>query len=219
MTDNNELIVPQQSTELAEAFDDVVESTSFFRRVQLFGSKSAAVTEDKILKRHFGIPDGEDIIDLGESLQAIPLAYLPKAMYWDGEDMEVSYDPKSEKFRKFKEEAGVKDSGCMYGIDFLLWVVEAEEFLSFYLATKTNRKLAPDFRAQLGQRVTLGSRVIKTKQYTWEAPTIQPCPTPFEKMPDQEVVTSKIADFQNLPRQQLEREAEAVEEGEEERVR
>lgn len=215
-----------------EAFQDLARGSTFLSRLQLY-TKGEAINDRKIAPGQYGIPENKDEITvLGDSVDVLVLAKRPKAMDLSDKDAIVeSYDPTSEEFKRIQATSEERDSGCMYGVEFLVYERTTGRFLSFYCGTKTSRseagKIYPfcpltqadiDAKAAAGQDVsglsprgpqamTLKSRTIKKGTWSWHAPVVLPCSTPI-KPPAITAITEQIVKFLN-PQPQVEKVVEA----------
>ena len=106
MSDNTALVrvnlnqLPSTQLGTDEQFADLAKASNFIRRLQLF-TKSAVNSKGVIAPGHYGVKvSEEEVIDLGTSVDILPLARRPKAV--DMRDMQaivVSYDPTSTTFK------------------------------------------------------------------------------------------------------------------------
>ena len=66
---------------------------------------------------HYGIPESdEEVIDLGDQIDIVPLARRPKAIdMTDSEAIIVNYDPDTAEFKRIAAMSLEKESHCMYG--------------------------------------------------------------------------------------------------------
>lgn len=217
---SGELLIPQDVSNLPaiddKEFASMVSSTSFLPRIQLFGSNSAAVKEDKISQGHFGLVRNKDtIINLTKEVDCLPVSYHFKAMRIADGEVETVLDHKSELFQEIKELSAEQDSGCMYGVEFLLWIPQGEgEYCTFFLNSVSSRRIAPDLRALVGKAATLKSHLVKTTKYSWFAPKVVACSTPFPFLPDQAEIPEIVNKFNTVPKGD-----ETVKGGGEERAR
>ena len=199
----NALIPQDQVSQLPSVAEDVklFESAKFFKRIQLYGTKAGAVTEEKIAAGHYGIPGqgGETIKDIGKEVDCIPLSMRYKAMdVSSSDDVITVYDHTSSEFTRIKDATGVQDSGCMAGIEFLIWYPEEHNYFTFFLQSKSSLKVAPDIKGFMaaGQAITLRVRVASNKKFKWQVPEVVACSTPLE-IPDFEEAKAQCEKFVN----------------------
>ena len=180
-------------------FDDVTANvTTFLSRLQLFGSKSVACAEQKIGIGHWGLVNDDVITDLGVSTDVIVLAYRPKALDTSGDTVINNHDATSEVYAAIREKSKVKDSRCMYGPEFLVFVPSEKIFATYFASSKTARREAKKFKTLIGCGVTLKCRLIKQPPHTWHGPVVLPCSAAL-KLPDLEIIKKEIAKFKNPP--------------------
>lgn len=222
MSDNTNLVpvdlnqLPSTQVGTDEMFDDMAKGGDFLGRLQLY-SKGAAVSKGQIGPGRWGIPESaESITDLGPSIDVLPLARRPKALDMsDKEAIVANYDPTSEEFQRIQAASGEKDSGCMYGVSFLLYERSSGRFLEYFCGTKSTRveakKLFPYLpltEADISARgltgveshgplpCTLNNRFIE-KRYSYHVPVVARCSTPFTSLPAIDRIAAEIEKFIN----------------------
>jgi len=191
---SNEIAAPQGGS-LAEI---TASEENFFYRLQLYSSKSNLVQEGKIPANHYGIPEDDGVIDLGDTVDVVILSWRSKALSTNEDPILESFDPTSDVFKDIQERSPVKDSGCMYGPEFLLWVPPVERFLTFFMSSKTARREARQVEPLLRCAATLKSRIIKKGKFVWAGPVVIACSTPID-LPPIETIKVKINQFLNPP--------------------
>ena len=127
------------------------------------------------------------------------------------DDNEITnvYDPKDAEFTRIRETSSDSNSGCMCGLDFLLWLPTENQFATFYMYSKSARRVAPNLRLKMNEETntpgpaTLGVKLVSNKKYSWHVSVIQDCTTPFD-FPDAETFIKAITKFQNPPKNEVE---------------
>lgn len=187
-------VIKVENTGNMEVFKSLVKTASF-KRLQLFGASNEIVKEGKFPMGHFGIVDGSEIVDIGERFNCLVIDWRPKAMRI-GDPITILYDFENAEFKKIVEESEVKDSGCMYGIEFLLFIPN-HGFIPYFLCSASTRYEAGAFRANLGKVIELKSIFVKSAKFSWHAPKVIASNIPLEKMPSQEEIEAELKDFRN----------------------
>ncbi len=202
---NNELIPREVSNgALTEhSFDDVVSSGGFIGRLQLYGSKSDACAQGLIGIGRYGLVKDDAITDLGPEVDAVIVSWRPKALQVSGDNIITDYDPKGDTYQKIQELAGVSDSGCMYGPEFLLWIPSQSQFVTYFMSSKTARREARKMEPLLGKAATFKCKLIETARYKWHGPVVVPCSTPLD-VPPIEDIQVEVSKFQNPPKSDVE---------------
>lgn len=191
------------------------QSTSFLKRVQLVSSGDL-VNKGLAKPGEWVIPiDGDTVENLGDSIDGLVISVRDKALDTNPNPPVAAFDVESDLYKEIVEQAGTKDSGCMYGPSFLLYVREAEQFLELFLGNASGRqeakKLFPflpisedqakaygkQFKAQGPQAVTLTSKYVSRGRFKWYAPVASKCSTPFNDLPDQEEFIRQATKFVN----------------------
>jgi hypothetical protein len=214
------------------AFDELAKGADFLKFAKLY-TKGPDIDRGKIRPGHWGIPGAskdDDITDLGEAIDVIPLARRPKAM--DSSDKSaviVSYDETSSAFKQIQAKSLEKDSGCQHGISYLTYERSTRQFLEIWFGNKSSRPEAKnvvpfmnltqadiDRRAANDQDVTglvphgpapltLKVRVAEnTKGQTWHVPAVLECSAPI-KMPATDVVVKEIQRFLTIKSEGVEK--------------
>jgi len=191
-------------------FGDYGADFNFIPRIQLV-TKGKYVDQGKIKPGHYGVPQGEDeILDLGESIDILPLAVRNKALDTNNDPPLAVYDVNDPLYGEIRDRAGEKDSGCMYGPSFLVFERNTGEFYELFLGNKSGRveskKLAPYLPVSQTQAekfgvpakepapVTLTAKYIQGR-YNWHVPVVNRCSTPIDNLPDVSVVNSQATEF------------------------
>jgi hypothetical protein len=224
---NNTAMVPVNldqlpSTQIGtdDQFAELAKGGDYIGRMQLF-TKSKANMKGLIPSGHYGIPESdEEIIDLGPTVDLLPLARRPKAI--DMTDMEalvISYDMESEEFKRIAAKSAESDSHCQYGPSFLVFERSTKRFLEFFCGNKSSRieakKLFPflplsqadiDAKSENGNAVgdlkphgpipvTLKTKVAENRKGTWHVPVVVMCASPFTTLPSDDVIRREITKF------------------------
>lgn len=203
--------LPQGKYAVDEVFNTVAVSSGYLPYIQLYGGTSEAVKRQKIGIGRYGLVRSKDNIeDLTVAVDILVLSWRPRAMQ-TGDEMLSIYNSTSPEFKKIMEKSEIKDSGCMFGPEFLIWLPSAKPtcFATFFMSSKTSRRESPNLRALMGKPATLKAQLIETKKYMWHGPVVVPCSTPFDidfEIAERDEVMNKF----NNP---LETEVESVPEG------
>ena len=212
------------------AFEEISKgSQEFLPRLQLY-TKGSAIDQGLITPGHWGIPDNDDVTDLGPSVDILPLARRPKAIdLSDTEAIVTNYDVGSETFQEIMERSLESNSGCMYGPSFLVWERSSGQFLEFFCGSKSTRSEAkkiypalPVTEADIKARglsdvephgpipITMRSKLVKKKAFSWHVPVIGKCSTPLDGLPSNDVIIREIQRFVNPSEDNIEKVTETV---------
>lgn len=193
------------STDL-DAFNEATSGgEDYLGRFQLFGSKSDACTEGKIGIGRYGHVKDQNIDDLGDEVDVVICAWRSKAIDNSGEQLIINHDAQSETFEQIKKKSFVRDSNCMYGPEFLLWIPSAGIFATYHANSKTARREAKKCATLIGKAATFRVQLIDPpkSRYKWHGPVITPCSTPLT-VPDIFVIKEEIEKFKNPPESEVE---------------
>lgn len=220
--DNNELVpvdytqLPAVSMGSDDGFADLAKGADFLGRLQLF-SKGSAINRGKVTPGTWGIPDGEEVVVLGKTVDCIPYARRPKAIdLSDTEAIVTNYEMESDEFKRIAAESMQQDSGCMYGPSFLIYERSTGRFLEWFCGTKSTRSEAKKIYPFLILRdediverglegveahgplpFTMENRLVEKKRYSWHVPVVIRCSTPFTREPTVEKIVFEMKRFLN----------------------
>lgn len=215
--------LPSTSLGLDSDFDALSQATDYNGRLKLY-TKGKPIDKGIIRGGHWGIPSGdEDIEDLGETVDVLPLARRAEAIDLSDPDAVIKcYDPQHPEWARIKDLADASgENGCIYGINFLVYERSTGRLLECSFANKSARREAgkvfpflPATEARIAQLeaagkdvsnltphgpvpMTLKSKLIETKKYSWHAPVVQRCSAPFEMSIPMDKVIEEITKFVN----------------------
>jgi hypothetical protein len=210
MTKKNELAnlsipaVPMQTLlDFAKMTED---SATFLPRIQLI-TRGKFVDKGLIAPGHWGIPKvgGEEIEDLGDNIDILPLAARAKALdITDREAVVVSYDAGSTEFVKIR--TSDTNLGCMWGPSFLVLLRNDGKLYEIFFSNASGRNEAPNLVPFLPAAdsppsvATLGSRYIERPPHSWHVPVTKRCSEPIANLPQKTILQDAIKTFMNPPK-------------------
>ncbi len=195
---SNELIPKPEGTQELDIFDALSNmGNNFTPRLQLFTSSSDVVKEGEVPMNHWAIVDGDNYTDLGTEVSVAILAVRAKALD-TGNDVQCSYTPETELFKDIVERAGVKNSGCMFGPEFLIYVPDTDNFVTLFMGSPTARREAKKMKPLLRKPAILKSKLNDNGKFKWQGPLVLPSENTVD-LPDQERVTAELDKFNNPP--------------------
>lgn len=170
-------------------------------RLALFGGNSDAAKEGKIPIGHYGLVTGKDqLAVLGPEVDVLVISWRPTAIDTSGDTVVSSHDKDSDLFKRIQEQAdNVKDSGCMYGPEFLIWIPSLKKYATFLLGSKSFRREAMPLSQLMSKAATLKAKLVSTDRFKWHVPVTMACTTPFGELPDLEDIKEKAESFNNPP--------------------
>ena len=194
----------------ADVIKNLLKSDGFLGRFQLMTSSSNKCKAGEFQVNHYALVSGDDFRDLGTDVDILVLKTRMKALDMSGDEVISVFDPKINAdgemtgvFAEIKDKSEIKDSSCMWGPEFLIWIPAVEEFATFFMGSKTSRGDAGAVLARLGKAATMRSKKIEGKKHTWFSPAITPCSTPFDPPPVNRAV-KEVDKFLNPPELHLE---------------
>ena len=194
-----------------EVFDELAKSSEYLPRLQLISGKSALAEKGEVQVGHWILVTAKDVFtDLTKEVQFMPLSSRPKASRLVDPVMSV-YDRKHPEFQKIMDEAGIKDSGSVYGVEFLVWLPSVKMFAALHLHNKSSRAEAKPVQALLNKPGVLKHRVAKNEKFTWLVPVATASSAPFTEFPDQDKYATVLEKFNNPKDEVVETEAAPAE--------
>lgn len=203
---STELVTDDQLSELSKGVD-------FLQRIQLI-TKGKYVDKGKISPGRYGVPQtgGEEILDLGEEIDIIPLCVRPKALDMrDREAVIAVYDMESPAFQEIKELSTQSGGGCMWGPSFLVFERSTGTFYELFMGNKSTRAesgnlvkflaVSEETAARRGVDAhgplpcTLKVRYATRGQHGWHVPVVTKCSEPFTNLPAIEKIREEVAKF------------------------
>ena len=191
------------TTATDEAFLAATKTGDWLPRLQLMTANSEKVKSGEFPMNSFALVVGQTMQNLGKELDVLVCAWRPKAIEM-GDEVITVFDISNPEFIRIQEKSAEKESGCMYGPEFLVWIPGAKKFATYFLGSKSSRREAPGVKARMLKAATLKSHTVKTAKYTWQVPIATPCSTPFE-MPDEEDLHDEMQKFANPPKSTVEK--------------
>jgi hypothetical protein len=189
----NELVpfkinLPVITEDQLATLDEVAKGSDFLPRIQLV-TKGKYVDTGKIGAGHWGVPlpGGEEIKDLSDKIDIIPLCYRPKALDVSDREAIVSvYDVNDPEFQRIKN--APKNTGCMWGPSFLVMERATGKLYELFFGNKSGRSEAGKLKPFLPNKenkgkpsaASVGIRYKKTPDYGWHVPVITKCSEPFD---------------------------------------
>ncbi len=237
---SNELTVAGLSQLQAVGFNaasdllgELTKSSEFLERIQLY-SKGGPIDRDLIRPGHYGVPNGDESVrDLGVEIDILPLCCRPKALDLSDRDAIVTnYDPSSDTFKSIKERGATPNSGCMYGLTFLVLERSTGQFYELFCGVNKSMRMESDKIALFlplpeeaavrleelkGVKVephgplacTLKAKYVTKRNYGWHVPVCVKCSTPFTNLPPLDRIQAEVTKFMNLSNTDIEKAEDA----------
>ena len=191
-----------------KALSIVTKVGDYLPYIGLYGSNSDEVKRGNFPMGHFGLKQGKQIIDLGEEVPLLFLAWRSKAMNFA--ELESFYDVEDPAFEDLMHRANTEqNSGCGFGPEFLVWCWTAETptFATYFMSSKTARNEAPNLLGPLKQGPCYKiqkAHLIETKKYTWHGPLTKAYEMEATVMPEQDKMLEIVNKFKNPPKSEKE---------------
>lgn len=171
---NEGFLIPQSADAEARqlAADAVSKMGDYFIRLQLYSSKSKAVTKKLVPAGNYGLQASkDDITVLGDEITVLVIAARAKALDTSGGQAITIFELDDPEFKRIEETSFVKDSECMYGPEYLVHI-EGHGYATFFMGTKTLRRASGLMKSKVGKAALLGCKIIEQNDNAWEGPTI-----------------------------------------------
>jgi len=176
-----------------EDLKDLSKQSDYLPRLQMYGCSADVVKEGKFPGGHWACVQGDELEDLGATVDIIPLNYRMKAIDFTGKDVVQYYDKESSGY---KEVASKNGKGFMHGPVFIVLERTTGRLMELYFGSKSGRREAPKLRPFLEKRMpcTLSCR-LKKGDNTYHVPVVSKCSEPFIGDFDAEYITSEVTKF------------------------
>ncbi len=155
------------------------------------------------------VTDKNTVMDIGAEQEILFIAFRPKALRIpkDGGNPLSYFNRESDAFKQVSREAGIKDSGCLFGPEFLVWLPKIQRMGTFFFGTTSNRRSAGPILTEMNQDGQLvpkvflmRSKMVKNgKGQMWYVPIATPSSAPIEPMPEAEELKDELGKFNNPP--------------------
>lgn len=191
-------------TQDEKVFEITGSTGNYLPRLQLMTSSSEKCKAGEFPVNNYALVVGQTFHDLGKEVDTLVIGWRPKAIDMSGDVIISTYDATHADFAKIMEKADIKDSKCMFGHEYLVWVPSKGKFATMFFGSKSARKESPSVKALIGNACTFKSKKIETPKYTWFVPTGNQCNTPFD-LPPMEDIKVELDKFMNPPKQEVEK--------------
>ena len=199
--------------------DDMLKST-FLPRLQVCGSSSEVVKQGLVQMGNWALVyDKERVKDLGKEIDILAVAFRPQALRLPKDGNPTAYyNREHPEFKRIQADSKIKDSGCMFGLQFLVWVPSARQFALLYLGTWSGRKQAPSLLTEMkknpdgSEREQYGPNTVTCRQFldknkagqSYHVPRFYPCTSTLSAYPEQDALKTEVETFNNPPESQVE---------------
>ena len=160
---------------------------SYLPRLQLMTSNSNECKKtDGFPVNHYALVQGKNLQDLGTEVDVLVVEWRPKAIEM-GDSVITDFDSNSDEFKRIQAKADEKDSGCMFGPEYLVYIPSIKEWATFFMGSKSARNESGNMKTRLQKAATLKSQELSNSSYTWHAPSVVSCSTPFDIPANEEI--------------------------------
>lgn len=220
MSNENELLALTQGVEgtVIKADEADVENllkSPFLPRLQVCGGNTEIVKEGKMAMGVYGlIYDKNKFVDLGKEVDILVVGMRPKALRLPKEGNPMSYFKReSAEFKKIQADSKFPNSGCMFGMEFLVWIPSQAEWATLFLGTQSARKETPSVLTEMKKdfsgtsrdnygaaKVTCHApRLVKNPKGSWHIPQFGPCNSDLAVLPERDSLAEEIQKFASPP--------------------
>ncbi len=210
--------IPQTDEEKAQ-LAALSSAADYLPRLQFMSGACDLVKSGNFPAQHFGLFESKEPTDMGASVDVIILGFRSKALQVGDEiiecltpELDADGVPQNATFADIQRRSDIKDSGCMFGPEFLIYISKIKKFATFFCGTKTMRRDAGKFNAYTGKAATFRGKFIEGKKNKWWTTEPVDCTSPID-IPDRDLVMKQIDKFKNPPKQatpEIASEAEAA---------
>lgn len=199
---DNVLSIPENplAARSEETFLALAKAGDWLPRMQLFTANTKEVKADKVQMNQYGIVIAKDVIrEVGKEVNVCPIEWRPCAIRIGSDAVDNVFDPNGAEFKAIMAESELEDSGCFFGLQFLLWVPSQKMFVTFLFGSKSARPEAGNMKPLIGKVATMKSRLAESKKFQWQVPVVIESSEPPSSVPDQTKLLEEIEKFRNPP--------------------
>lgn len=175
-------------------------ASKWLPRLQLNSSSSGiGKAHPELIGSYAIVRSDVDYTVVGKNPTVLPLAFRPLALDMRDSPPKSYHDVNSQSFQTIKNIADtVKDSNCVWGAQFLLWMPNEQQFVTFGFLSWSARPVAQTMRQFINKSAKMGYVMSKpnAKKQIWQIPTVEAGP-PFTNMPTLEELTEQVERFNN----------------------
>lgn len=203
MTD---LIKVENNSNVIKRLEAITETSDYLPQIRFMTSNSETCKSGEFPINHFAfIKDGENI-DMGDVIDVLVISVRPMAMeIIDGTPTSFYHpnfdenDKPTGNFKRVMDKSSEPDSGCMYGLEYLVYHPDYG-FATMFFGSKSMRRESKNMTARLNNMATLGPKKIETTKYTWFIAAVKPCSRVIEISEDlNEEIVKQATAFNNPP--------------------
>jgi hypothetical protein len=185
----------------------VTSSGEYLPYLQILGSNNESVQRGEQPVGTWGLTQSKQIQNLGKAITVLVLAWRAKAMSYD--PVAAYFDPEDPKFKEIAAKSESPNSGCGYGVEFLLYLTDHGKFATYFCGTKTARREAPNIIAVIqkpSRQCQIKAELIESKRngYKWHGPQTKSFDSPVANMPSMEDLQKWVTKFTNPPKEEKE---------------
>jgi hypothetical protein len=161
-------------------------------------------------------------------IDILPLCCRPKALDMRDHDAIITnYDPTTAQFQEIETLGKTPNSGCMYGLTFLVYERSSGSFYELFCGTKSMRneagkignflpiseataefleaKTGKSCKARGPMACTLKAKYVTKGSWGWHVPVCSQCSEAFSNLPPIETLTTEITNFMALKNTEIEK--------------
>jgi hypothetical protein len=185
-------------------FDAASGSGDYLRRLQVMTGNSDLVKQEKMQLGTFALISQGEGEQLGKEVDLLLCAWRNKAMDINPDIPVIVYNRHHELWDDIKNRSFGQNSGCMYGNEFLCYMPEVNEYVTFYCGSKTLRNEAPKIVRFLPDggvgACTLFVKLINptNSPHSWHSAAVKECVTEIS-ISDDDHFRKVVESFYNVP--------------------
>lgn len=191
-------LVPVNSSARQDRALAVAASVDYLPRIKLCQGSAKEVAKKKVKAGgNFAlIRTKDDIEDLGDEVEMVMVAGRPKAMS-TGDTILSIFEDESPEFKQLQADSKVKDSGCFYGAEYLVYLPSHACFATLFLNNPTARRETGAFHSRLGGAALLCSHYIDPEgsKFAWWGPLCKDLTTPIADLPEPDEFIEQATKF------------------------
>ncbi len=196
---------------IQEAFESTTSGGNRLPKLSLKTSNSEACKEGKTNINSYALEANEKLTDIGKEITGLVVGFRAFALdFSDKENIVLTGDANSEDYKRIKAvvDSNKKESGCMCGPEFLIYLPEENTYTQLFMGGWNAKLLGADsfFNALKGKYpVTIGSTMKEGKHGKNFYPTCEQLTTDIDLSgTDEAELIEKVTNFMEITKPALE---------------
>jgi len=155
-------------------------AASYLPYIIVTNGMSEVVKQGKVFPGKMARMKDQTGTELATPLNAIFCVSQPRAQQTTADGLSITTDSDSAEYKRIVAvvASNAKNTGAMYGADFLVWLPDHNEFVSMFFSNASTRRMIAATVGMLGKPVQITVGPASNSKGDWFIPVITPSTTP-----------------------------------------